>query len=343
MAAGYSPRSVADATRFTSNTPHAHAKAPSASPSPTSSSSSSSVQSSGLRSPQIRTAATPSSTTETIEERVRRLRAAHLAARRHETSRFDRVVNASRRYFDAAHKFTVVGLIGFSGLAVFVTIFASADMMMYNQKRRREFFAVRDQFAVDSLEAARLAYMTGSATEDQIALVEKAEAKARQTGVHLPPLLSAPKPMGPAAANQEEERSAWPGESLSEASLSGSDEVEQPKRKGFAAWLFGGLKNEEPGAGGGEGALNFEQEAAAASSRSGAAEPQHTFKDQAKVAFEQERENQRQGGPLDQLGLDGKPTSQNSEGVEEELQKGDHCEYENGPEEAFPKDQDGKS
>lgn len=52
---------------------------------------------------------------ETMEERVRRLRAAHLAARKHETSRFDRVVDVSRRYFDAAHKFTVLGLIGFSG------------------------------------------------------------------------------------------------------------------------------------------------------------------------------------------------------------------------------------
>ena len=52
---------------------------------------------------------------ESIEERVRRLRAAHLAAKQHDVSRFDRVAAMARRYFDAAHKFTVLGLIGFSG------------------------------------------------------------------------------------------------------------------------------------------------------------------------------------------------------------------------------------
>lgn len=52
---------------------------------------------------------------ESVEDRVRRLRAAHLAARQHKVSRFDQVVGTSRRFFDAAHKFTVMGLIGFSG------------------------------------------------------------------------------------------------------------------------------------------------------------------------------------------------------------------------------------
>lgn len=52
---------------------------------------------------------------ETMEERVRRLRAAHLAAKQHSVSRMDRVIDGSRRLFDAAHKFTVMGLIGFSG------------------------------------------------------------------------------------------------------------------------------------------------------------------------------------------------------------------------------------
>ncbi|KAI1134572.1 hypothetical protein F5Y05DRAFT_416982 [Hypoxylon sp. FL0543] len=318
MAVDYSPRSVADATRFTSNTPHANAKA--ASNSPSSSSSSSSTSSSSPSSPSSQSRSPQSRmpppgmprppATETIEERVRRLRAAHLAARRHETSRLDRVIDASRRYFDAAHKFTVLSLIGFSGLALFVTIYATADMMVHNHKRRNEFFALQKQLKADSLEAARLAYITGSATQEQVALVEEAEAKARQSGVSLPPLLSAPRPVASAAEGhpvEGVERSAWPGEAMVESSMSGADEVQKPKKKGLTAWLFGGLKKEEAS----EEPLNFDEEAAAASSgppfRSGIAktvdDSQQVLKDKAKAAFEQERENQRKGGPLDQVGL----------------------------------------
>ncbi|KAI1408704.1 hypothetical protein F5Y13DRAFT_172136 [Hypoxylon sp. FL1857] len=322
MAVDYSPRSVADATRFTSNTPHANAKATSSSPSP-SSPSSSATSTSPSRSPQGRMSPPgmpKPSASETMEERVRRLRAAHLAARRHETSRFDRIVDASRRYFDAAHKFTVLGLIGFSGLALFVTIYATADMMVYNRKRRNEFFALQKQLKADSLEAARLAFMTGSATEEQIALVEEAEAKARQSGGSLPPLLSAPRPAAPAApdgrAVEGVGRSAWPGEAMVESSMSAADEVEKPKKRGFTTWLFGGLKREEAS----EESLNFDDEAAAAasgpSSRSSIAravdDSQQVLKEKAKTAFEQERENQRKGGPLDQVGLNGKPNSDES-------------------------------
>lgn len=55
-----------------------------------------------------------------MEERVRRLRAAHLAAKQHSVSKMDKVIGSSRRLFDAAHKFTVMGLIGFSGMFCFV-------------------------------------------------------------------------------------------------------------------------------------------------------------------------------------------------------------------------------
>ncbi|KAI5856679.1 hypothetical protein GGS23DRAFT_601090 [Durotheca rogersii] len=297
MAVEYSPRtrSVADATRFTSNTLHAHSKAPLASPqsagSPSSSSSSShrASPSSGSSPSRAPGAPRPSSSTasstasETIEERVRRLRAAHLAARRHDVSRFDRLLNASRRYFDAAHKFTVAGLVGFSGLAVFVTVYAAGDMMIYNHKRRAEFFALQKQYKADSLEAARLAYMTGRATEEQITLVEEAEAKAREAGLSLPPLLSAPRPMAPEAgaelrAAEEDARES---------------EVEPSKKKGFAAWLFSGLKKEETA----EESLGFAKTID---------ESQQVLKDKAKEAFERERENQRQGGALDQVGLDEK-------------------------------------
>ena len=135
---GRIPRSVADATRFTPNTPHANVKStpPSASsassskPNPASPSTpnKATFSSPAGHQPQPRRAApqggaaaamgrTQQQQTETIEERVRRLRAAHLAAKQHDVSRFDRVAAAARRYFDAAHKFTVLGLIGFSGMS----------------------------------------------------------------------------------------------------------------------------------------------------------------------------------------------------------------------------------
>ncbi|KAI0004431.1 hypothetical protein F4779DRAFT_599823 [Xylariaceae sp. FL0662B] len=319
MAMNGSPRSVADATRFTSNTPHAITKA---------SASNSSSKKASLSQPNSPSSATSSLASqgrmpspgsprhahhETLEERVRRLRAAHLAAKRHEISRFDRVVDASRKYFDAAHKFVVTGLIGFSGVALLVTAYATVDMMMYNRKRRTEFFALQKQLQADSLEAARLAYMTGNATEEQAALVEEATARAKQSGVSLPPLLSSPRAPQPPGGQQEAVGSsattAWAGEALTETgSLSGADEAQAPQRKkGFKEWLFGGLKKDD--------------ELARDSGLSGVArtadESQRAFKDKATAAFEQERENQRRGGPLDRLGLEGdKPSNSSSNSSE---------------------------
>jgi hypothetical protein len=52
---------------------------------------------------------------ETPEQKVARLRAAHERAKAAQVSKFDRVVDASRKVFDSAHKVTVAGLIGFTG------------------------------------------------------------------------------------------------------------------------------------------------------------------------------------------------------------------------------------
>ncbi|RYP69911.1 hypothetical protein DL769_005152 [Monosporascus sp. CRB-8-3] len=351
MVGGGSPRTVADATRFTASTPHANAKS-SPSPAtavpggaPSSSSSPAMTQqkqgSSSTHQPQQRRMPPPGmpqkqSQTETIEERVRRLRAAHLAAKQHDISRFDKVVNASRKYFDAAHKFTVMGLIGFSGLALLVTVYATADMMMYNRKRRNEFFALQKQFKEDGLEAARLAYMTGNASEEQIAMVEDATARAKQAGISLPPLLSAPQAPAPAGgweqtsssafadldnSSSSTPRSAWPGEAIVDSSMSSVGEAsgESKKKGGLTAWLFSGLKKEEtrdePAP------LSFGREEAAASARSttenvmrAVDESQHALRNKAKATYEHERENQRRGGPLDQVGLDAASAAAKGEG-----------------------------
>lgn len=129
-----SARSVAEATRFTSNTPHASTKPATASPPAAASSAMPSARTPGSPANASRPPAPPSSgrgplpsssspaaaaaathRPETLDEKVRRLRAAHLAAKNHDVSRLDRMLGASRRYLDAAHRFTVMGLIGFSG------------------------------------------------------------------------------------------------------------------------------------------------------------------------------------------------------------------------------------
>ncbi|KAI3321021.1 hypothetical protein HD806DRAFT_504361 [Xylariaceae sp. AK1471] len=304
MAAGNSsssPRSVADATRFTSNTPHANVKS-----TPTGKPSASQNASQTLP----RRGALGSIPQETMDERVRRLRAAHLAAKQHSVSRMDQVIGGSRRLFDAAHKFTVMGLIGFSGIALLVTAYATADMMMYNRKRRNEFFALQKQLKEDSLEAARLAYMTGTASDEQIALVEDATAKAKEAGIALPSILSMPQTAAPAGGRDtttttaQGERTVWPGESMAESSMS---EAEPQKKGGITGWLFGGLKKEDTTARDDTETLNSSDERwrtpTTTSSTSTTGETSGALRDKAKVAFEQERDNQQRGGPLDQIGV----------------------------------------
>lgn len=126
MAADSTPRSVADATRFTANTPHASNKARkvgAAAAQQKQQSPSSKPAAASRTVPQPPRRPAPATTIggpggqrpESLDERVRRLRAAHLAARNHEVSKMDKVISSSRRYMDAAHRYTVMGLIGFSG------------------------------------------------------------------------------------------------------------------------------------------------------------------------------------------------------------------------------------
>lgn len=98
MASRVGPRSVKDATRFTSTIPHATSK---------------SAQSAANAVPKP--AASSRIPGETPEQRVRRLRAAHLAAQSAQISKTDKVIDYSRRFFDAAHRFTVGGVILFTG------------------------------------------------------------------------------------------------------------------------------------------------------------------------------------------------------------------------------------
>jgi hypothetical protein len=131
MAVTAAPRSVSDATRFTPTMPHAGSKSSSAASAPGSSHTPSQPR---FTSPSQRSGAPPPSGGgsggssggsgvfgETPEQRVARLRAAHLAAKRAQVSRLDQMVSGGRRFFDSAHRVTVLGLLGFTGKAISCT------------------------------------------------------------------------------------------------------------------------------------------------------------------------------------------------------------------------------
>lgn len=234
MASRIGPRSVKDATRFTSTIPHATSKSAS-SPAATITKSSSRIPG------------------ETPEQRVRRLRAAHLAAQNARISKSDRLIDSSRRFLDVAHKWTVGGVILFTAVAGVVSIYSVWDMFQYNRARRTEWVEAQKRFEADELATARLAYLKGNATEDQILLVEEANREAEARGVKLPPLIGAP-----------EHRTHF-------------EEHVKPTFAGRAG------------------------DAVAAAADGAAAQ---SIGDQAKLAWEAEKHNQRAGGNLDQLGLE---------------------------------------
>jgi hypothetical protein len=95
MASRMGPRSVKDATRFTSTIPHATSKT---------------ATGGSAVAPKV-----PRIPGETPEQRVRRLRQAHLAAQKAQISKTDKFIDASRRFLDVAHRWTVGGIVIFTG------------------------------------------------------------------------------------------------------------------------------------------------------------------------------------------------------------------------------------
>ncbi|ODA80186.1 hypothetical protein RJ55_03144 [Drechmeria coniospora] len=274
MASRMGPRSVKDATRFTSTIPHATAKTPGAA-------GSGSAAASARPSPRL-----PG---ETPEQRVRRLRQAHLAAQKAQISRTDRVIDASRRFLDVAHRWTVGGIVVFTAVAGVVSVYSVWDMLRYNRARRAEWIEAQKKLEEDSLSAARIAYVKGQATEEQIALVEEANRVAEETGVRLPPLLSPP-----------EQRTHF-----EERVQPAFQAAEKKQGKGIFG-LFSGL-------------LGGQNPNEAASSPNDATAPANTSTDdvqsieaRSRDVWEAEKAAQRSGGSLDQLGLETGSSGQSS-------------------------------
>ncbi|EON65319.1 hypothetical protein W97_04557 [Coniosporium apollinis CBS 100218] len=151
------PRSAADATRFTATGPYAYGK-------PTS------------RASTIALNSAPAPLNETPQQKVLRLRDAARKARGGQTSTFDRVVTVGRSVADRVHRFTAMTLIGFTGVASVVALFSLGDMIIYNRRKRKEWFNDMREKEARELAAAQEAAALGAADEDQILLINRVRA-----------------------------------------------------------------------------------------------------------------------------------------------------------------------
>ncbi|TPX10116.1 uncharacterized protein E0L32_001313 [Thyridium curvatum] len=339
LAARGSARTVSDATRFTQTTPHATSKPgaaagaaakkakAAASRFPPAAASGTARSADGGRGRRPSPAAAAASAeaaplNETPEQKVARLRAAHLAAKNAEVSAFDKFISSGRRLFDSAHKATVMGLIGFTAVAGLLTVYTTADMIMYNRKRKAEFLAAQEKMDADSLEAARLAYMRGDATEEQIALVEEANAAAEASGSHIFKMPGALTSSSSSSSSSSSE-AAIPSPAV-EAAITAQEQAtteaaKQQKPGSWRSWIFANLKNEEEGedVGTSEARLGYEslsEDDDNAIVRDSdvirAIEDKQAYlKEKARAALDKEKENQRKGGPLDRVGIDAAPAA----------------------------------
>ncbi|MCJ1250810.1 hypothetical protein MMC30_008038 [Trapelia coarctata] len=182
-------RSAADATRFTATSPHAYSKpsslrsAASNTFSPSSSPRSHPLPRKANASPSSPgPSGGPSATTETSAQKVARLRAAYDAQRNAQVSTWDKIVVRGRIVADVAHRITTLTLIGCTVIAGGVAVFSLGDMIIYNRRKRREFFAEQHMLLQEKLVEARAAAAKGIADEDQMLLInrERAAEEAEQ-------------------------------------------------------------------------------------------------------------------------------------------------------------------
>lgn len=199
-----------------------------------------------------------------------------------------------------------------------MTIYTAADMIMYNKKRKAEFIEAQRQMETDSLEAARLAYMTGKATPEQTALVEEAIERESASGASagsiftkLPSVLGAPSPVSPPAQERgvaDKAAAAWT--EAKEQMTTQEDKKEEKKKGGWFSSRLGKAEEDEDATKRfGWERLSEEDDGAGApfSDIQRAVEDKQAYlKDKAHAAFERERERERNGGLLDRVGVEEK-------------------------------------
>jgi hypothetical protein len=211
-------------------------------------------------------------------------------------------------------------------------------MIRYNKKRTREWIEAQKKFEADSLEAARIAYMTGKATEEQIALVEEQIERERESGRKTSffsniSVLSTPEPATKSTSNAATATAGSPaasgsGRSITETvswptserqqqqpSQETADSQQQPQKTGLWTWLTSNLKKQEESS-----SLSEEDDAAGVRN----SDIVRAVEQKAHAAFEKEKQNQRQGGPLDRVAIEqqqDKPAAPTTTGQEEPPKK----------------------
>jgi hypothetical protein len=177
-----------------------------------------------------------------------------------------------------------------AGVATIVSIYSVWDMLRYNRARRAEWVETQKKLEADELAVARIAYLKGNATPEQIELVEDANLRAMQQGTKLPPLLAPPEHR---THFEEHIQPTFRADSSSSAAAESHKQEKTGKGVvGLFSGLFGGAKTAQ------------EEVKEATTSAVQAVETK------AKNAWETELQNQRQGGSLDQLGLETGSSSQ---------------------------------
>lgn len=168
-------------------------------------------------------------------------------------------------------------------------------MLRYNRARRAEWVEAQKKLEVDELATARLAYLKGEATEEQILLVEEANQAAEASGTKLPPLLAAPSHR---THFEEHLQPALEGNKTDEVKKEG---------KGIMGIFSGKLERGEEGEdiGSSQQRLGYESLSEEDDS-TGMRESDlaRSIENKARQAWETEKENQRRGGALDQMGLE---------------------------------------
>ncbi|KAL4946878.1 hypothetical protein BDV06DRAFT_181724 [Aspergillus oleicola] len=107
---------------------------------------------------------------ETPKEKVERLRAQARAARlAQSTSKMDSMVDFGRRFANKAHKTMVYTLITASGICGVLTVYSMVSLTLYNRRQR----ALWVEKELQTLHDAQAAFVSGTATPDQLELLRK--------------------------------------------------------------------------------------------------------------------------------------------------------------------------
>ncbi|KAL4933633.1 cytochrome c oxidase assembly protein COX14 [Aspergillus undulatus] len=160
-------RSAADATRFTATGPYASSKpsAPYKLPGYMAK-----EQSKPQNNGNGKGSGPGGNKQETPKEKVERLRAQARAARlAQSTSRMDSVVDFGRRFANKAHKTMVYTLITASGICGVLTVYSMVSLTLYNRRQR----ALWIEKELQTLHDAQAAYVSGTATAEQLELLKK--------------------------------------------------------------------------------------------------------------------------------------------------------------------------